>query len=105
MKLIKYIFNIIGIIVIGSFVFIGVVTFTQVSDVEEICQNHQVGGSPPNIDLIKNNYSVKVSGPLPVSGSFSKNSVIFCAPFTMCETSCDIAYNKRKVIKSHHRRG
>ena len=68
--------------------------------VEEICNLSKVGSIQPNVEWLEKQYSVHIVGPHRLNENQTEESLIICAPLTMCETSCSIKIEANKVIES-----
>ena len=74
--------------------------FQQMNHVEEICNLNKVGNTQPNIELLEKQYSVHIVGPYQLKDKKIEESLIICAPLTMCETNCSITIEDNKITKS-----
>ena len=52
--------------------------------VEEICNLSKVGSIQPNVEWLEKQYSVHIVGPHRLNENQTEESLIICAPLTMC---------------------
>jgi hypothetical protein len=72
----------------------------QIDDIENICSLYPVNAPSRGISDIATKYSVKYMGSFEVEENTGIMRATFCAPLTMCDTSCSLEYKDNKIIKS-----
>lgn len=72
----------------------------QMNDIKAVCSLYPVGASMEGIEDVAKRYSIKYMGSFEVNDNPGAMSVIFCAPLTMCDVSCNLVYKNNKIIRS-----
>ena len=88
-----------GLLMLGVGIYIFCLN-DQNSDIDEVYSLFPEGAAPGDWKGIEDRYSVKPMGPVEVPDKPGVEQVIFCAYLTMCDTSCNIEYQDKKVTKS-----
>jgi len=66
----------------------------------KLCKNHPVGSPISNIKDIKGSFLLKRMGPSPDPDQPGAEYAIFCANFTMCDTSCRLTVKDGVVAEA-----
>ena len=92
-------------IIFGILLFLGFGVYiyslhNQISDINEVCSRFPVGAPKGNLEEIEKQYSVQFMGVSRAREQPGTETAIFCAPLTMCDTSCRIEFTDNKVTKA-----
>lgn len=91
-----YIFTFI-IIAIGAYIY---AISDQISDAEEICSLYPKGTVVSDFREIEKKTSLRLMRPYDATDKERKQTVLFCATLTMCDTSCSFDVLDSRVIQA-----
>lgn len=85
------------VIGIGAYVYL---LSDQVSNVGKVCSIFLKEAPVGNLKQIAMNYSLDLRGPITVKNKPDTQMAIFCAPLTLCDSSCNIEFQNGQVVKA-----
>ena len=87
------------LLMVGGFAVYISILLAQSRAAVNLCDNYPVGSRVEDLENIEGTFLLARMGPLDDPNNPGTQKMIFCAPLTMCDTSCSIEIEDR-VVKS-----